>query len=134
MKTTLLFFIMISVAISALAQERSVWKGGKPGRANDWKCAANWSTNQVPDAFSDVIIPKTTGPLQNYPVIRSGRIEVNTLRIQCGARLTIAENASLSIFNPDYCDDVSRILVLGKLELPGRSASTAETTFVSRLQ
>jgi hypothetical protein len=67
-------------------------------------------------------------------VIRSGRMEVNSLLIHCGARLTISEKASLSIFNPDYCDDVSRILVLGKLELPGRPASTAETTLVSRLQ
>ncbi len=131
MKTTLIFFLLLSVATSALAQKTYVWKGGKPGRVNDWDCAANWSTYRVPDEFADVIIPRNLNQSQNYPVIKSAGVQLNSLRISCGARLTIAEKGSLIIFNPDYCDDVSRIVVLGKLELPGRSGTSQETILLS---
>jgi hypothetical protein len=57
--------------------------------------------------------------LPSYPLIKSGKAEVNSIRISCGAKLTVGPQAGLLILNPDYCEDVSRIIAYGKLELPG---------------
>jgi len=125
---------MIAFFSTAFGQKTYIWKGGKPGRANDWNCPANWSTYRVPDEFADVIIPLTASGTQVYPVIKTPGCEVNSLTIKCGARVTIEEKGSLTILNPDYCDDVSRIVAIGKLYFPGRSSEDQETSLASRLQ
>jgi len=117
MKTSIILITMLAFAASAFGQKTYFWKGGKPGRINDWNCAANWSTNRVPDEFADVIIPQKPHVL-DYPVINSPGAEINSLKICEGARVTIGLNGSLSILNTDYCDDVSRIVVLGTLHIP----------------
>lgn len=134
MKSTLLFFVLMAFATGAFCQKTYIWKGGKPGRASDWNCPANWSTYRVPDEFSDVRIPKNLTGMKDYPVINSSGFEVNTLRIECGARVTITEKGTLTILNPDYCDDLSRIVAFGKIILPGRSDNGQESTLALRMQ
>jgi hypothetical protein len=134
MKTTLLFAALMSLAFAVSAQKTYVWKGGKPGRANDWNCPANWSTYRVPDEFADVVVPIDKSDSHLYPEIRGKGFEVNTMRISCGAKVTITEHGSLAILNPDYCEDVSRIIVYGKLELPGRGFVPQDNIVASRTQ
>lgn len=118
MKRIIFFLVFCAAAPSVFAQRTHVWKGGKPGRSNDWHCAANWNNHRVPDEFSDVLIPRMLQESDN-PVISDEGVEVNSMRICEGARLTVGNEGSLSILNPDYCIDVSRITVLGRLILPG---------------
>ncbi len=117
MKTPMIFIALLAFASSALGQKTYFWKGGKPGRVNDWNCAANWSTNRVPDEFADVVIPQKQYVV-DYPVINTPGVEINSMRICEGARVTIGANGSLSIINLDYCDDVSRIVIIGTLHVP----------------
>ena len=121
MKTALLLVISLAMTTIALGQKTYIWKGGKPGRTNDWNCAANWNTYRVPDEFSEVFIPFNGSKSGQYPVIRSGDFEVSSLRISMGARLTIDTSGSLLILNPDYCDDVSHIILYGRLHIANGS-------------
>lgn len=117
MKTTMIIIALLAFGSSAFGQKTYFWKGGKPGRVNDWNCAANWSTNRVPDEFADVIIPQKQD-VSDYPVINAPGAEINSMRICEGARVTIGMNGSLRIINLDYCDDISRIVVIGTLHVP----------------
>ena len=130
MKTTLIFITLLAFTSSTFGQRTYFWKGGKPGRINDWNCAANWSTNRVPDEFADVIIPQKQHVL-DYPVINSPGAEINSMKICAGARVTIGVNGSLSILNPDFCDDVSRIVVNGTLHLPHSAARETREEILS---
>jgi hypothetical protein len=132
MKTIVVFFVCL--ATGSFAQKQYIWEGGKPGRANDWNCAANWSTYRVPDEFADVIIPFDQSYRKNYPVIRSDAGNVNSIRIACGARIDLAKGGSLGILNPDYCDDVSRITGVGHLNLSYRSEGETVIALVQRTE
>ena len=91
MKTTI-FCTMISIlslVVSANAQNANVWKGGFPGHENDWNCYKNWSLGKTPDVFDKVIIPDVSTTTCSYPVIYSSEVEITSLEIQSGAMLTL---------------------------------------------
>lgn len=80
------------------AQVETVWLGGSPGHETDWAYYKNWSTGQIPDWSSDVIIPdKSSYYHDHYPEISKGAFEINSLSIQGNAKLFIAENSQLDI-------------------------------------
>lgn len=132
MRTAVITLTLMAFAMSAFGQKTYIWKGGKPGRSNDWHCPSNWSTYRVPDEFADVIIPENFNGNNDYPVINQSGCEINTLRISRNAHVTIADNGSLTILNPDYCDDLSRIVAVGKLIIPGRTGPEWEPALALR--
>ncbi|HSF88979.1 MAG TPA: hypothetical protein VLA46_06140 [Saprospiraceae bacterium] len=79
------------------SQTTITWKGGTPGMENDWSCPQNWSSASLPNEFSDVIIPDVSSSTFAPPCIKEGSIEINSLRLQSNASLTIAYNASLTV-------------------------------------
>jgi hypothetical protein len=89
----------------ALAQKTIIWKGGTPGQETNWDCPKNWSTYRLPDEFSNVVIPDVSSTTQASPVIRGGMVEVNALRIESRALLTIATDARLVVH--DYTEGIN---------------------------
>ena len=87
------FFTLIS--ITATAQKTNVWRGGAPGHETDWSFFKNWSAGHTPSEFDHVIIPDVSTSTGDYPVIRTGEIEVWGLEIQSGASLTLMPKARL---------------------------------------
>lgn len=78
------------------AQIQNVWVGGMPGRPIDWNVAANWSLQQIPNEFHDVVIPNTSTTTFSYPVICND-VEIHSLRIENGAKLVILETGQLQL-------------------------------------
>ncbi|HMX41810.1 MAG TPA: hypothetical protein PKD78_15840, partial [Saprospiraceae bacterium] len=68
--------IIVILSISANAQVTNSWKGGFPGRENDWNCQQNWSLGKSPDIFDNVVIPDVSTASRRYPIIDSGEVEV----------------------------------------------------------
>ena len=97
MKTLLILTISL-VAFKGNTQILAVWKGNCPGHERQWEHPANWSTNEVPDEFSDVVIPLDVSAEAHYPVISRTAAEINSLHIWPGAVLTI-NKGSLEIFD-----------------------------------
>lgn len=90
------------MGISLFAQNINTWKGGTPGKENKWDEPRNWSKNQVPDEFSDVIIPDVSTSTFSYPIIEEAIIELNSIMVQSTANLTIESTATLVIYDdPD---------------------------------
>ena len=96
---TLLIAILTLVSTSIFAQHSVVWKGGTPGKENVWNEARNWSNNKVPNEFSDVIIPDVSTSTFSTPIIKDGMIEINSLRIDSNAQLSIETSARLIIYS-----------------------------------
>ena len=91
------FFVMLAMfATDMNAQLQNTWVGGTPGRPIDWNVASNWSRQQVPGAFDDILIPNTTTTTFAYPTI-AGKVEINSLTIESGAKLVILEAGSLKL-------------------------------------
>lgn len=90
--------LVLFLDTNVFAQISTTWKGGTPGRANDWNCPKNWSNHTVPNAFSDVIIPDVSTTTMASPIIKTGRVEVNSLFLYTNASLTLEESAQLVIF------------------------------------
>ncbi len=65
------------------------WDGSS---STNWNTAANWSTNTVPIATSNVIIPNVA----NDPVI-SGASTINNVDLAAGATLTVAGSGTLTL-------------------------------------
>lgn len=121
--TLILFF---GFQISLYAQKAATWKGGAPGRSNDWACASNWKEGRVPDEFSDVLIPdiSTAGGFQ--PIVRHTAGGVNSLTILPGARLRIEAGGSLDVFESLEIIANGSILNYGHLNMPkGETTRTA---------
>ena len=90
-------FLVLLFAVGAVnAQIQNVWVGGMPGRPIDWDVAANWSLQQVPTEFHDVVIPNTATTTFSYPVI-DNEVEIHSLRIESGAKLVILETGKLQL-------------------------------------
>jgi len=68
------------------------WEGDE---SSDWNTAGNWSGNQVPNSYNDVIINSGT----TYSPVISNNAEVKNLSIESGATLTIEPGYSLTINN-----------------------------------
>jgi len=90
------FFVLLFILNTASAQIQNVWVGGMPGRPIDWNVAANWSLQQVPNEFHDVLVPNTSTTTFSYPVIFN-EVEINSLRIESGAKLVILETGKLQL-------------------------------------
>ncbi|MBN2777032.1 MAG: T9SS type A sorting domain-containing protein [Bacteroidales bacterium] len=90
MKKIYLFFVLILFSYVTFSQ--ITWDGSA---SNDWQTAANWSSNTVPTAGSNVIIANA-GTL---PVIDDGATLAvcNNLTINSGAVLTVATNGRLTV-------------------------------------
>ena len=113
--TQWIFTILIMlIGGNGYSQRPITWKGGTPGMKNDWFCPQNWSSASVPDEFSDVIIPDVSTSTFASPVIRSGKVEINSLEIHASALLTIDKTASVVV--------ISHVagLVPGRLKGEGR--------------
>ncbi|HND88603.1 MAG TPA: hypothetical protein PK971_09750 [Saprospiraceae bacterium] len=87
--------IIVILSISANAQVTNSWKGGFPGRENDWNCQQNWSLGKSPDIFDNVVIPDVSTASRRYPIIDSGEVEVASIQIRPGASLTLIAGARL---------------------------------------
>lgn len=127
-----LFFFMIH--ISAGAQRVATWKGGTPGRTNDWALASNWKEGRVPDGFSDVVIADVSSTGGFQPVIRIAVEGINSLTILPGARLRIETSGSLDVFEPLEIIAGSSILNYGLLNVPLSETTRKEqdTTFAAK--
>ena len=89
--------LLLTFSMNVFSQKSIIWKGGTPGQKNEWYCAQNWSTHNVPDEFSDVIIPDVSTSSFAFPVIRSGKVEINSLFIQFNGSLTIAKDVIMTV-------------------------------------
>jgi len=92
----LLIIIAVFATFSLNAQTEITWIGGTPGQETNWNQAKNWSTNQVPDEDTWVIIKATNSGHQALPVITSDII-IAGIEIQSNANLTIAQTGKLLI-------------------------------------
>ncbi len=117
MRNPLFFAIIILVVNTTLfAQKTATWKGGTPGKPNDWNCSANWREGRVPNEFSDVVIPNLEN--RNYPLINRNVDDINTLLVMSEASLTIGKKGSLSVFEKLEIAQGGSICNNGKLNLP----------------
>jgi hypothetical protein len=91
-----LFITLFFAANELNAQIQNKWVGGTPGRPTDSDVASNWSLQRVPDEFSDVMIPNTSTTTFSYPSIDKSA-GINSLRIENGAKLVIAETGKLQL-------------------------------------
>lgn len=106
-------------------QNTNYWKGGHPGQPTEWNCAQNWSLSQVPNEFSNVVIPDVSTQTNAYPVLRNTDTEVNSLVLLSGASLTVASDASLSV--------VTSVEKVGNARLQVRGILVGETASKSGL-
>ncbi len=96
MRNIIFFTAIILISQTALlAQKTATWKGGTPGKPNEWNCAANWKEGRVPNEFSQVIIPDVSSSSFSNPMVTSGEVEVWSIQIHTGASLRIGKNARL---------------------------------------
>ena len=123
-------FLLLNTSV--FSQITTTWKGGAPGLENDWNCPKNWSTYAVPDAFSNVIIPDVSTTSLAAPIIKDGKVEINTLFLDTNAALTLEEGAQLVIFEkagsflPASFHPKGRIFLLD--ETAGTSAGASAAT------
>ena len=66
---------------------------------NDWNCPTNWSTFAVPDEFSNVIIPDVSTSTFSSPIIKAGKVEVNSIYIQPNATMTVGKDAVVVVYD-----------------------------------
>lgn len=126
MKTNQIFFaafcmFLLGITTQLKAQKINNWKGGTPGQATNWNCPKNWSTNQVPDAFQNVIIPDVSTGSGVYPTINEDGLEVNKLVLESGACLTITKMGGLNVINTLEGYGSADLEVKGKLYMPSKS-------------
>ena len=97
MKTLSIAILMLLSTIT-FAQQKIVWQGGTPGNETSWDEPRNWSTNQVPDEFSDVFINDVSSTTFSTPIVRKGKVELNSIRIASNAQLTISKEARVLVY------------------------------------
>lgn len=88
--------ILTLLSVHMYAQQTSNWKGGTPGRETSWSEARNWSTNQVPDEYTRVVIWSTNTGHNAMPVI-DGEVVVASIHMFDSTELTILEGATLTV-------------------------------------
>ena len=110
------------------AQIPAIWKGGTPGRPNDWNCATNWRENRVPDEFSNVVVPEVSTTSFASPVIFSGEALVNALFLAPNASLTVGKKARLTVRGQEEDLPDGQVVVKGKLVLPSETTAVGMST------
>lgn len=93
----ILLACLLAQSPNLFSQRTIMWKGGTPGKETQWQCPKNWTCNHVPDEFSNVTIPDVSSSSMAYPVLM-GVAEVNSLRLEGNAALTIAPEGQLTVF------------------------------------
>lgn len=99
MKTVVILLFSL-LGTKSIAQITSIWRGNAPGHETEWNYPSNWTRNDVPDEFTDVIIPFNNSSRQAYPVLEGQRIEINSLSMLPGA-IIILDDCELTVFNVD---------------------------------
>ena len=127
MKPMLLILLSL-ISLNCFSQVTSKWRGNTPGKEQDWKCPSNWSTNSLPNEFTDVVIPVDISVTYNYPVI-NGEVEINSLSVWPGAILTI-KDGSLTIHDTER-SNYKRVQILGKKNLIEKETALYTTGEVS---
>lgn len=127
MKYTIVCFasaitLLLGCQVTLNAQKNNTWKGGTPGRVNDWYCATNWSTGAVPNEFSNVVIPDVSASSHAAPELLKGEAEINTLLLHSGARLTIGQGAALTVLESAEGICERSLRMTGKIYLPGKAS------------
>lgn len=69
----------------------SKWLGST---SSDWNTPSNWSSNLVPTATDDVVIPNPT----NYPPKVTGSVQAKDIIINTGSSLELLSTATLNLF------------------------------------
>jgi hypothetical protein len=106
MKNAVFFFatvitLMFGSSATLCAQKITTWKGGTPGRPNEWNCPSNWKEGRVPNEFSQVLIPDVSSSTFHNPVLNEGEVEIWSLQILSGASLRIGKYASLFLLEQE---------------------------------
>jgi hypothetical protein len=92
MKPTRYLLLLLTLLLGSLpALAQTTWTGAT---STDWATASNWSTQTVPTASDDVVIP--SGPT-NQPTLSSAGAVAKTVEVQSGTTLTIASTGTLTI-------------------------------------
>ncbi len=121
MKTAIVFFFSL-LATHSFSQITSIWKGKTPGHECDWSWPGNWNNNRLPDEFTDVFIPVDNTLTCNYPVIKSGEVEINSLNMHADASLVILKG-NLSILDP-VKSHYRKNQILGKVKFEKRNENS----------
>lgn len=116
------FFFLLAHSLSLRAQRTVYWEGGTPGRESNWNCPDNWSSNTVPDAFCNVVIPDVSTRSRVFPVLSHNSAEVNTLTMESGTSLTIQKDGCLVVFDSMERFGLNDLDVHGALILKGNLA------------
>ncbi|MCC6283110.1 MAG: hypothetical protein IT262_21060 [Saprospiraceae bacterium] len=106
MKNAVFFFatvitLLFASSATLCAQKTATWKGGTPGRPNEWNCPTNWKEGRVPNEFSQVLIPDVSSSTFHNPVLKEGKVEIWSLQILSGASLRIGKYAGLILLEQD---------------------------------
>lgn len=120
--SALLFSFLFVYSPSLRAQKIVYWEGGTPGMESNWNCPDNWSTNAVPNAFSDVIIPDVSTRSRVYPILSHKDAEVNKLTLESGAALLVQNGSCLVVFDSMERFGLNDLDVRGSVILKGNLA------------
>jgi hypothetical protein len=125
MKYTASFFALIALICfftqQASAQKTTYWKGGTPGHENDWFCAKNWTSGDVPNEFSNVVISDQKNSKHISPVIRRGSVSMNTLRLEGMASLEISAAAQVVVYEDFFATNLKYFKPKGGFWAPNYS-------------
>ena len=89
--------IIFALGSSLLFSQTTVyWIGGTPGHETEWNNARNWSNNEVPDVFTDVVINGANSGHNAQPVIDQD-VEVLSIKINNGGSLKVLSSGSITI-------------------------------------
>jgi len=135
--TAVIFTICCCSFFSLSAQITNTWIGGSAGNESNWECYKNWSQGEVPDWSSDVVIPDVESGSGDYPVIKQGELEVNSLFIHSAASLEIESEASLVVFFHEFNDggilNQGQLIVDGMLEY-GENIISKEIVLATKIK
>ncbi|MEP6794054.1 MAG: hypothetical protein ABJB16_06990 [Saprospiraceae bacterium] len=121
MKTAFILFFSL-LATYSFSQITSIWKGKTPGHEFDWNWPGNWSTNRLPDDFTDVFIPIDNTLTRNYPIIKTHGVEINSLNMHIDASITILKGI-LSILDSAK-SNYRKNQIIGKVKFEKRNENS----------
>lgn len=98
---TLAILLLSLISTATIAQQTVIWKGGTPGKETSWNEARNWSTYNVPDEDTDVVIKALHTGHHAQPVI-DDLVEVRSIELHTGASLTIEVEGRLLIDGEEH--------------------------------
>ncbi len=119
------FFVLalLAVGVSSTVQAQT-WK--TTAASTDWFTAANWSTNAVPTAATDVIIPVGA---TNYPVVSSGAANSKSITLSTGA----GAQPSLTVSGGTLTNTTGFTINAGSVTLSGGTVTLKDFTVASGL-